>query len=161
MDPRASQLISSLRLAPHPEGGWFREVYRAAGTVQPADGRTPRAALTTIYFLLVEGHISRWHAVASDEVWHFYEGSTLELFTADFAFARVTKNLLGPAGEGVAPVHVVPPGEWQAARTTGAYTLVGCTVAPGFDYADFDLIGNRPMARDLLKKRHPDLTRFL
>ena len=79
MDARASQLIERLGLVAHPEGGCFRQVYRSSTTVQPADDRGARPSLTTIYFLLVSGEVSRWHRVASDEAWHYYEGDPLEL----------------------------------------------------------------------------------
>src|SRR6185436_18699627 len=99
----------------------------SAARVRPDDGRGGRSALTTIYFLLAAGEVSRWHRVASDEVWHFYEGDPIELFTADGSFERVTRTLLGRTGDGVQPVHVVEPDLWQAARSTGAYTLAGCS----------------------------------
>jgi uncharacterized protein len=146
MDERAGELISSLGLVPHPEGGHFREVYRSASGVRPDDGRPVRSALTTIFFLLARGEVSRWHRVASDEAWHHYEGAPLELFTADREFGEVTRRVLGPVGTGAGPVHVVPAGAWQAARSLGAYTLVGCTVGPGFDFADFEMLRDLPEA---------------
>ena len=87
MDTRAAELIASLDLAPHPEGGFFRELYRSDSRVQPLDGRPERRALTTIYVLLPAGEVSRWHRVGSDEVWHFFEGDPLELFTIDASSA--------------------------------------------------------------------------
>src|SRR4051812_26624528 len=80
MHKRATELIADLGLQPHPEGGYFRENFRSSRKVQPLDERSPRSALTTIYFLLVKGQHSRWHRVASDEAWHFYEGDPLELW---------------------------------------------------------------------------------
>ena len=77
MHPRAAHLVQQLRLEPHPEGGFFRQLFRSSDAVTPADGRGTRTALTTIYFLLPRNDVSRWHRVASDEVWHFYEGATL------------------------------------------------------------------------------------
>ena len=161
MDARAAQLITSLSLTPHPEGGYFREVYRSAVRVQTARGRGERAALTTIYFLLAEGQVSRWHRVASDEVWHYYEGAALELFAADEGFEAVTRHIVGAAGDSAFPVHVIPAGQWQAARSTGAYTLVGCTVAPGFEFADFEMLD--PLSRDAqtIRRAHPDAARFI
>jgi predicted cupin superfamily sugar epimerase len=138
--PRAAALIASLNLSPHPEGGHFREIYRSSSRVQPRDERGERSALTTIYFLLAGGEVSRWHIVASDEVWHFYEGDPLELLTAaDDSFEPVTRHRLGPVNGDTQPVHVVAANTWQSARSTGAYTLVGCTVAPGFEFEDFRL----------------------
>src|SRR5688572_28638285 len=83
MHPRASQLIATLELQPHPEGGFYREVFRSSALVTPHDDRAPRSALTTIYFLLTSATWSRWHAVRSDEAWHLYEGGPLELFEMD------------------------------------------------------------------------------
>ena len=88
MDARASQLIQQLGLVAHPEGGCFRQVYRSSTTVQPADDRGVRPSLTTIYFLLVAGEVSRWHRVASDEAWHYYEGDPLELWSAACGLQR-------------------------------------------------------------------------
>jgi predicted cupin superfamily sugar epimerase len=163
VDPadRAADLIEALELTPHPEGGYFREVYRSAARVQPLDGRAHRLALTTIYFLLVAGQVSRWHRVASDEVWHYYEGDPLELLVADAGFDGVSRRQLGPVGNRVEPVHVVLAGEWQAARPTGAYTLVGCTVGPGFEFEDFQMLDALPDQAAALRERHPDVAGFI
>ena len=138
---RTKFLIETLHLQPHPEGGYYREVYRSASQVQPADERPERSALTTIYFLLTEGQYSRWHRVSSDEVWHHYEGAPLELFWLDVNKDESDQAVLGPVDGGgeQRPVQIVPAGCWQAARSSGDYTLVGCTVGPGFDFADFSL----------------------
>jgi len=138
--PRPDDLIAALGLRPHPEGGWYAEVFRSASSVEPADGRGTRRALTTIYFLLTAGQASRLHRVSSDEVWHFYEGDPLELTIAPGDLASLSMTTLGPAGESSAPVFTVPAGFWQGARPLGAYTLVGCTVGPGFDFADFEML---------------------
>src|SRR5262252_309646 len=146
MDARAQTLIATLNLRPHPEGGYFGEVYRSPSLVRPGDGRPDRAALTTIYFLLTANDVSRWHQVGSDEVWHFYEGAALELFTADDGFEPIERHRIGPVDDGSKPVHVVAAGRWQAARSTGQYTLVGCTVAPGFEFEDFRLLAPESLA---------------
>ena len=151
MPDRAAQLITTLGLAPHPEGGYYGEVYRSTASVQPADRRGPRAALTTIYFLLPAGAVSRWHRVQSDEVWHFYEGAPLDLWTAQPKGDSVDCNRLGPLDGAQQPVRTVPAGWWQAARSRGAYTLVGCTVGPGFDYKDFILAADEPVAAAALR----------
>ena len=149
MHARAADLVEALGLQPHPEGGWFREVYRSTDVVS-RDGAA-RDALTSIYYLLAAGQLSRWHVVTLDEVWHFHEGEPLELLTCDprlsIVEARVEVLRLGPpSSDGTRPQHVVPRGVWQAARPTGAYALVGCTVAPGFDYADFQFLADLPDA---------------
>lgn len=130
MHPRARYLLDTLALTPHPEGGWYRQIFKSAETVtRTADGAT-RTALTTIYFLLVEGTFSRRHRVSSDEVWHFYEGDALELVVGEVPVR------LDPGNR----VHVVPANVWQSARPLGAYTLVGCTVGPGFEFDDFEMV---------------------
>jgi len=138
MHPRAAELITELKLERHPEGGYYREIFRSADLVAPADGRGPRAALTTIYFLLPAGIVSRWHRVTSDEVWHLYEGGPLEVLSVDPAFSALSRHKLEPH----APVCTVDAAHWQAARTLGDYALTGCTVGPGFDFEDFTILGN-------------------
>jgi predicted cupin superfamily sugar epimerase len=140
MHPRAASLIELLGLRPHPEGGFYREIFRSAAQVTPSDGRGLRAALTTIYFLLSEGSVSRWHQVTSDEVWHLYEGGPLELLELSASGGDLTRHRLAPVGAGEAPVWTVRAGRWQAARPLGGYALVGCTVGPGFEFADFRLL---------------------
>jgi uncharacterized protein len=161
MEGRARDLIDVLGLRPHPEGGYFREVYRSAARVQPLDGRAHRLALSTIYFLLAAGQVSRWHRVASDEVWHYYEGGPLELMVADAGFDQVSRRVLGPVGHSMEPVQVVLAGEWQAARPDGAYTLVGCTVGPGFEFDDFQMLDSLSDEAATLKQRYPDLAMFI
>lgn len=151
LSPRAQALIDQLGLQAHPEGGYYREVHRSDATIRRADG-VVRSALTTIFFLLPQGAVSRWHRVAAaDEVWHFYEGSPLELRVLPPQGQRVLHWLLGPVGARVErdqpqtlPVHTVPADAWQAARSLGDYTLVGCTVGPGFDFADFTMASDLP-----------------
>ena len=144
MHPRASELIQLLNLRPHPEGGHFTETFRSSLRVTPKDSRGERAGLTLIYFLLVKGSISRWHQVASDEAWHWYEGSPLDLFAADAETGVIRHLRLGPLTVDSAPQRVIPAGDWQAARPTGDYALVGCSVGPGFDYSDFTLLHALP-----------------
>jgi len=146
MHERARELISELRLEPHPEGGYFREVFRSPHEVKPLDERPPRSALTTIYFLLVKGQHSRWHRVASDEAWHFYEGDPLVVYWIDDRDG-VHKEVLG--SKNGLPLCVVPAGCWQAAQPRDEYSLVGCTVGPGFDFQDFEMIA--PGSADLAK----------
>lgn len=153
----AGELVARLGLQPHPEGGYYRELYRSADEVH-RDGAS-RAALTTIYFLLTAGQHSRWHVVRLDEVWHFLAGDPLELLTHDPASGATAAIQLAPLGAEREPVAIVRRDVWQAARTLGAYSLVGCTVAPGFDFADFrfvaDLAGHRaPFAGPLSAYTH-------
>ena len=141
---RATWLVQALGLEPHPEGGHYRRIHASSASVLPPDGRGERPALTCIHYLLAAGECSRWHRVASDEAWHYIEGAPLVLLGADPGFTEVESRLLGPFGPGAEPVRVVPHGRWQAARSTGPYTLVACTVGPGFDFADFELLRDRP-----------------
>lgn len=158
MHERAAELIDRLQLTPHPEGGFYREVYRSPDQVRPlGDARDTRAALTTILFLLVAGTHSRWHRVASDEVWHFYEGASLEVFVAAPEVDSVERVVLGPALATDGPVFIVPSFRWQAARPMGPFTLVGCTVAPGFDFADFSFLRDDPAAWGQLRRIDAEL----
>jgi predicted cupin superfamily sugar epimerase len=139
MHNRAKDLISELRLQPHPEGGYFREIFRSVHKVQPLDERSARCALTTIYFLLVKGQHGRWHRVSSDEAWHFYEGDPLDIYWIDDQDA-VHQELLGTGTSNTHPMCVVPAGCWQAARPLEEYSFLGCTVAPGFEFQDFEML---------------------
>jgi uncharacterized protein len=161
MSDRAEELVVALGLILHPEGGYYGELFRSDVTVHPTDGRGPRPALTTIYFLLPAGAVSRWHRVQSDEVWHFYEGTPLDLWMASPDGTRINQHRLGPLDGEQRPAWTVPAGWWQAARSTGAYTLVGCTVGPGFDFSDFALAGNEPAAAAALRTHHPELAELL
>ena len=156
MTAEVRAVIDRLGLRPHPEGGHYREIHRSAATVRPADERPVRRALTTIYYLLVQGEHSRWHRVRSDEVWHFYGGHPLRLHIAPASAAAVDQvTLSGLDGDGCL-VHVVPAGCWQAARPLGAYSLVGCTVAPGFEFEDFSFLADDPAARCAIEALDPD-----
>jgi len=139
-------LIEKLELQPHPEGGHYRELYRSEQTViRNIDGQE-RLSLTTIYFLLASGEQSRWHVVSSDEVWHFYEGDDLELFIYDPVEQNLSVHVLGNTKDGHSRVAVVPAGHWQAARPISSgetgHALVGCTVGPGFEFADFRFVSD-------------------
>jgi uncharacterized protein len=131
--PTAADIIAQLDLKPHPEGGHFRETFR--DTRLDVNGRS---VSTAIYFLLARGERSHWHRIDAVEVWHFYAGSPLTLEAANGEGRRVVS--LGPdLAAGQVPQAIVPARTWQAAETIGDWTLVGCTVAPGFDFATFEL----------------------
>ena len=131
MTPRA--IIEALGLEPHPEGGWYRETWRAAAR------SGERAAGTAIYYLLEAGQVSRWHRVDAAEIWHWYGGAPLALsLSPDGTEART--QLLGPAlAAGERPQVLVPAGYWQSAISMGDLTLVGCTVSPGFEFTGFEM----------------------
>jgi hypothetical protein len=134
----ARALVAALGLAPHPEGGFYRETFRAPLLVAAPQGE--RAASTAIYFLLPAGTFSAVHRVRSDEVWHHYDGDPVELHTIDPAGAHAVATLGRDLANGQRPQLVVPAGVWQAAVPAGhRFALCGCTVAPGFDFADFEM----------------------
>ena len=129
----AADIIARLDLKPHPEGGHYRETFR-----DPRVDAGGRSFSTAIYFLLARGERSHWHRLDAVETWHYYAGSALALRIADGSGQRSIR--LGPdLAAGEVPQAIVPPHSWQAAETTGDWTLVGCTVAPGFDFATFEL----------------------
>jgi uncharacterized protein len=129
----AEDIIARLGLKPHPEGGHFRETFRDARL--DADGR---ARSTAIYFLLARGERSHWHRIDAAEIWHYYAGHALTLEIADGGIRRLIR--LGPdLCRGEVPQAVVPAHAWQAAQSSGDWSLVGCTVAPGFEFACFEL----------------------
>ena len=129
----AAEVIARLQLQPHPEGGHYRETFRDRRV--DANGRS---LSTAIYFLLARGEHSHWHRIDAVEIWHYYAGGALSLRIADDAGQRAIR--LGPdLAAGEVPQVIVPTQAWQAAESTGDWTLVGCTVAPGFDFAKFEL----------------------
>lgn len=136
----AGALIDRLELRPHPEGGWYREIYRSGEAVQTARG--PRSAITSIYYLLESHQFSRWHVVDSDEIWHFYEGAPLELLTYDPRTCALARTVLGATKDDHKRVGVIPKDIWQAARSLGEFSLIGCNVGPGFDFKDFHFVAH-------------------
>lgn len=130
----ARDVIALLDLKPHPEGGHFRETFRDSKTI---DG--VRAAATAIYFLLARGERSHWHRVDAAEIWHWHAGAPLALDIVSASGRRERITLGSDLVAGQRPQGVVPAHAWQAAQTLGDWTLVGCTVAPGFEFANFDL----------------------
>lgn len=128
----AEEIIAKLQLARHPEGGWFRETWRA----ETPEGRP---CGTCIFFLLAAGETSHWHRVDATEIWHYHAGAALILSISPDEVGPARDHLLSAdLAEGL-PHLIVPEHHWQAAHSTGAYTLVSCTVSPGFDFAGFTL----------------------
>jgi hypothetical protein len=158
---RVNELVNRLELIPHPEGGFYRQTYKDDGLVEGYQGIDlvqPHAASTAIYFLMTEGNFSAFHRLKQDEVWHFYEGSALSvhIIKADGTYQeiRIGRNL--EAGE--VYQAVVKRGDIFGSCVDSRYALVGCTVAPGFEFEDFellpkaDLIAAYPMHQKLIKK---------
>lgn len=128
----ADEIIKHLKLAPHPEGGYYRQTWIADEAGRPSG--------TAIYFLLKAGETSHWHKVDATEIWHYYAGAPLKLFRAATDQGPSKTDLLGPdLARGQFPQLIVEKDHWQAAETTGAYTLVGCTVSPAFQFSGFTL----------------------
>lgn len=154
MDEAVKRIVERFGLVPHPEGGFFREVYRSTLKVDhpgiPDENEAGRAAGTLIYFLLSGTDFSAFHRVRwSDEVWHLYAGGPLEIFTIDDR-GKLKRRVLTADVEQGEPTTVIPAGTWQSARPAegAAWALGGCTVSPGFEYADFEM----PEARELIER---------
>ena len=130
----AAEIIARLELRPHPEGGHYRETFRDSR----ADGQG-RACATAIYFLLTRGAPSHWHRIDATEIWHYYAGSPLTLRIAHEGCAPHTLRLGPDVAAGERPQAIVPASAWQSAESTGEWTLVGCTVAPAFEFAKFEM----------------------
>ncbi|MFU1983228.1 cupin domain-containing protein [Bordetella hinzii] len=141
----AEDIVRRLALIPHPEGGYYRETYRAAETVRRGDGAR-RAAGTAIYYLLCNGAYSAWHRIQSDEIWHFYAGGELRVHELQAQGGLVTHRL-GPTSG--AFQTVVRAGNWFGAELADpdGYALVGCTVAPGFEFSEFELADTAALLR--------------
>jgi predicted cupin superfamily sugar epimerase len=157
LSDEARALVATLGLRPHPEGGFFRETFRAPLVVAAPQGE--RAASTAIYFLLPAGSFSALHRVRSDEVWHHYDGDPVEIHTLHGAGLHRVTRLGSHLSRGERPQVVVPAGVWQAAIPVGdAFALCGCTVAPGFDFADFEmparaeLVATFPQLREVIEQ---------
>lgn len=135
----AQTYIRTLQMQPHPEGGYYRETYRSTATLATANGE--RSISTGIYFLLETGNFSAFHRIKSDEMWHFYAGDALEVIEIDGSGTLTVTSIGNAVEEGAVFQYVVKAGNWFASRvkTGGAFALVGCTVAPGFDFADFEM----------------------
>ena len=128
----ANEIIEALELKPHPEGGFYRQTWEGDDS--------PRASGTCIYFLLTEGQRSQWHKVDAVEIWHFYSGAPLKLRVSETETGPVKSLVLGSdLTVGEVPQGIVPKNAWQSAETTGAWTLVGCMVSPGFRFEGFEL----------------------
>ena len=156
MNNEVAHLINQLQLIPHPEGGYFRETYRSDGIIPqnalPQKFAGDRNYQTAIYYLLQSGDFSAFHRINSDELWHFYEGQSLEIFVLKPAqglhIIRLGKNL----NEGEQFQAIVEAGVWFASRPVKSesetYSLVGCTVAPGFDFSDFEMAERAALVRE-------------
>jgi hypothetical protein len=161
MNNRALTLINGLELSPHPEGGYYKEIYRSETTVPSPHAGAMRRALTDIYFLLLSGQVSRLHRVLHDEIWHLYEGAPLVLVEIAANGLEMGEVRL----EGCDPTpkykHCVKGGNWQAAYSAGEYTLVGCTVAPGFAFEDFRFLSQEAELQSIVLEKFPSVSHLL
>lgn len=135
----ANEVVALLDLKPHPEGGFYRETFR-----DDRVDRDGRSASTAIHFLLPAGVRSRWHRIDATEIWHFYAGAPVELLIVDTSGAKSAHLLGADLARNERPQAIVPPHCWQAAESLGAWTLVGCTVAPAFEFAHFEIADGEP-----------------
>ena len=152
----SEQIIKSLKLLPHPEGGYYREMYRAEQKINLDDGKI-RNVCTAIYYLLENEDKSRFHRIASDELWFFHQGNPLEILSIQNG--QLIKTVLGNNFEnGEVPQTVIPAYTWFASRIKNSkgYALVSCTVAPGFDFADFELADRVELINEF-----PELTKYI
>lgn len=152
----ARAVVDALGLTPHPEGGHFAETFRSPLAVGSAAHSGERSASTAIYFLLATGEFSAFHRVRSDEVWHHYAGDVLELHAIDASGAHLRRLLGTDIVWGERPQIAIPAGVWQAARPlpgNAGYALVGCTVAPGFEFADFEMPERGVLLREFPEHR--------
>ena len=149
--------INHLKLQQHPEGGWYKEVYRSDFKVSsdclPSKFGGSRAVSTTIYFLLEKGNISKFHRIKSDELWHFYAGDPVCIYVIT-ARGKMERICLGNDPEnGCLPQATVPAGRWFASETKGEFSLTGCTVSPGFDFEDFEMAGQETLLKEYPQHR--------
>jgi predicted cupin superfamily sugar epimerase len=151
------KLIDKYHLVPHPEGGYFSEFYRSVQSVKSATVNQDRRSVTHIYFLLPEGQLSLFHKVVHDEIWNFYEGDPIKLLKYDGL--GIEEDIIGAARNGY--VSIVKGGVYQAAESTGAYSLVGCTVAPGFEFEDFSFLRDESELKEKFLKEFPDYRKFV
>lgn len=158
----AQQIIDELGLQAHPEGGFYKEVYRSDSNVHSMTVAAQRSALTCIYFLLIKGQCSRFHQVRHDEVWNFYLGDPLKLIDIDIDTdvnnTDAQEIILGNYDKHIISQYVIKAHHWQAAEPMGEYALVGCSVAPGFDFNDFSFLS--PTQTATMQQNHPKLERF-
>lgn len=153
-----NQLIKRYNLSPHPEGGYYKEVYRSQTYVHSSQINTERHSITHIYFLLLKGQVSKFHKVLHDEIWNFYEGHPLRLI--QYKGENIFEKTLG-SSKSPEYVGVVQGGTYQAAEPLGEYSLVGCTVAPGFDFSDFSFLREDHRERDFLLTHFPQFRHFV
>lgn len=161
---RIAQLKQAFNMRPHPEGGFYAEQYRAKEQVLSPMNGLKRSAISHIYFLLSQTGISRWHKVLHDEIWHVYEGAPLRIlsFEEEALHKGIADEVIGDIGPEVNTNYckVIQGGQFQAAQSTGSYTFVGCSVAPGFIFDDFSYL-TEPTTQKWVVEQGKDYAKFL
>lgn len=154
----AKDYISHLGLLPHPEGGFYKETYRSAESIEFTGFEGKRNVCTAIYFLIEKGNFSALHRIKSDEVWHFYAGDALEVIEIDESGEVISTAVGNDVASGQVPQYMVKAGRWFGSRVleVGSFSLVGCTVAPGFDFRDFEM-----ESRDALLAKFPEHSKLI
>ncbi|NER12020.1 hypothetical protein GWK08_01075 [Leptobacterium flavescens] len=168
MHPEVKKLVESLELLPHPEGGFYKEVYRSNDSISrvalPNKFNGKRSYATSIYFLITSGNFSAFHRIKQDEIWHFYGGSPLYVHCIDENGNYIRNEVGMDIENGQAPQLVVPAGVWfgSSVKDDNSYSLVGCTVAPGFDFDDFELAEREALSTEFPQHSNiiSDLTRI-
>jgi hypothetical protein len=150
-------LIDKYKLVPHPEGGYYAVVYESKQAVTSPVVNKDRKAVTHIYFLLLKGQVSIFHKVAHDEIWNFYDGDPLKLIK--YNGSKIEEDIIGSGCSDYA--SIVEGGVYQAAESTGVYTLVGCSVAPGFEFEDFSLLRDDLESKDKFLEKFPGHQKFV
>ena len=158
-ESRIKELIALHRMRPHPEGCFFVEVFRSENQVDPQDDRSKRSAITAILFLMPAGDISRFHRVRSDEVWSHLEGAPVRQISLSPDLDEMNGFELSSSNDGQ-PLRVIPADWWQASVSMGSFSLVSCTVGPGFDFDDFEMACNSPSGSAIIAK-YPHLAQFV
>jgi predicted cupin superfamily sugar epimerase len=150
-------LIDKYKLVPHPEGGYYAVVYESKQSLKSPVVNKIRKAVTHIYFLLLKGQVSKFHKVAHDEIWNFYQGDPLKILK--YNGWKVEEDIIGSGCSDYA--SIVEGGNYQAAESTGVYSLVGCSVAPGFEFEDFSFLRDDVETKEKLLKKIPGYLRFI
>ena len=150
-------LIDKYNLVPHPEGGYYAVIYESKQTLTSPMVNKERKTITHIYFLLLKGQVSLFHKVAHDEIWNFYEGDPIKLIKYDGL--TIEEDIIGSGCSNY--VSIVESGIYQAAESTGVYSLVGCSVAPGFEFEDFSLLHDDLETKEKLLNKFPGYLKFI
>ncbi len=158
MKHHIQNIIKKYNLIPHPEGGYYREIFRSPTQINSPKVNKERTAATHIYFFLMQNQISKFHKVVHDEIWNFYQGDALKIITFEGETAKET--IIGHRQKHGYTV-IIPGGCYQAAESTGEYSLVGCTVAPGFEFEDMSFLSQDESSKSKLLKKYPEYKKFI